>query len=93
MAGRAGRRGKDTTGTCILTLDRAFGKVPDAEEFEEILTSKGTHLESKLKLSYQMALNVVKSEDVMINDLLKLSFFENEAEKERQKATVKAQWL
>lgn len=29
MAGRAGRRGKDPTGTCILTLDRAFGKIPD----------------------------------------------------------------
>lgn len=52
MAGRAGRRGKDTTGTCVLTLDRAFGKVPDIDDFEDILTSKGTHLESKLRLSY-----------------------------------------
>lgn len=52
MAGRAGRRGKDTTGTCVLTLDRAFGKVPDIDDFESILTSKGTHLESKLRLSY-----------------------------------------
>lgn len=52
MAGRAGRRGKDTVGTCLLTIDRSFGKVPDFDEFETVLTSKGTHLESKLKLSY-----------------------------------------
>lgn len=52
MAGRAGRRGKDLTGTCILNLDRAFGKIPAAEDFESILGSAGSRLESKLKLSY-----------------------------------------
>lgn len=40
-----------------------------------------------------MALNVVKSEDVMINDILKLSFFENENEKERVLATDRSQKL
>lgn len=30
-----------------------------------------------------MALNVIKAEDVMIDDILKLSFYENENEKER----------
>lgn len=84
MAGRAGRRGKDTVGTCLLTIDRQFGKIPNFDEFESVLTSRGTHLESKLKLSYQMALNVIKSEDVMINDILRLSFFENENEKIRK---------
>jgi len=30
-----------------------------------------------------MTMNVVKSDDMHINDLLKTSFFENESEKER----------
>lgn len=40
-----------------------------------------------------MALNVIKSEDVMINDILRLSFFENENEKIRKQAAAKMQAL
>jgi superfamily II RNA helicase len=93
MAGRAGRRGKDTTGFSIITLDRAFGKIPRKEDFDNLLENKGTPLESKLKLSYQMTLNVMKSDDVQISDLLKKSFFENESEKERAYATASAQQM
>lgn len=93
MAGRAGRRGKDTNGYCLLNIDRAFGKPPTLDDFEKILENKGTPLESKLKLSYSMTLNVVKSDDVQINDLLKTSFFENESEKERALAADRAQRL
>ena len=45
-----------------------------------MLASKGTPLESKLKLTYQMALNVMKSEDMFIQDVLKTSFLESENE-------------
>jgi superfamily II RNA helicase len=60
MAGRAGRRGKDATGSCLLAIDRSFGRIPTVDDFTEILTSRGTRLESKLKLSYQITLNVVQ---------------------------------
>jgi superfamily II RNA helicase len=89
MAGRAGRRGKDPTGSCILNLDRSFGKLPIIQELERLLENKGMPLESKLKLSYAMTLNVMKSDDIGIKDLLKSSFFENENEKERSTATLK----
>ena len=65
MAGRAGRRGKDPTGSCLLNLDRSFARtLPTLEDFESLLENRGTPLESKLKLSYSMALNVIKSEDI-----------------------------
>jgi len=59
MAGRAGRRGKDPKGTCLLAIDPSFGRIPEADNFKEILASRGTMLESKLKLSYQMTLDIV----------------------------------
>lgn len=90
MAGRAGRRGKDPTGTCLLNLDRAFGKMPILDDFEALLENRGTPLESKLKLSYSMTLNLIKSEDVQIGDLIKTSFYENENEKERSEAADRA---
>lgn len=52
MAGRAGRRGKDSTGSCLLLVDKNIGRMSEADDFLEILTSKGTRLESKLKLTY-----------------------------------------
>jgi superfamily II RNA helicase len=61
MAGRAGRRGKDATGSCLIALDRNFTRnIPTIDDFERILENKGTPLESKLKLSYTMTMNVVK---------------------------------
>jgi len=44
MAGRAGRRGKDPTGTCLLSIDRAFGKPPTFQDFEQLLENRGTPL-------------------------------------------------
>lgn len=91
MAGRAGRRGKDTTGSCLICLDRGFSRnIPTLEDFEKLLENKGTPLESKLKLSYNMTMNVVKSETMVIDDLLKQSWFENESEKERSDASKRA---
>jgi hypothetical protein len=53
MAGRAGRRGKDQTGACLIALDRAFTRnIPTLDDFEKLLENKGNPLESKLKMSY-----------------------------------------
>lgn len=51
------------------------------EDFERLLENKGTPLESKLKLSYSMTMNVMKSDSIMIEDMLKVSWFESENEK------------
>ena len=50
-------------------------------------------LESKLKLGYQMILNVLKQEDENITDIIKLSFFENETEKQKDLAIVRKSQL
>jgi len=94
MAGRAGRRGKDATGSCLIALDKSFGRqIPTLDDFERLLENKGTPLESKLKLSYAMTMNVMKSESIMIEDMLKVSWFESESEKDRIDATRKANQL
>ena len=94
MAGRAGRRGKDEVGSCLIALDRGFGRnIPTVDDFEKLLENKGTPLESKLRLSYSMTMNVVKSESMLIDDLLKSSWFENENEKERVDASRNANVL
>ena len=91
MAGRAGRRGKDQTGSCVICLDRSFGRtIPTVDDFEKLLENKGTPLESKLKLSYSMTMNVMKSDSIMIEDMLKVSWFESENEKERTDAMRRA---
>jgi antiviral helicase SKI2 len=88
MAGRAGRRGKDATGSCLICLDKSFGRqIPTLDDFERLLENKGTPLESKLKLSYAMTMNVMKSDSIMIEDMLKVSWFESESEKDRIDAT------
>jgi superfamily II RNA helicase len=72
MAGRAGRRGKDTTGSCLLLIDKMFARtLPTLDDFERLLENKGTPLESKLKMSYNITMNVIKSESMIIDDLLK----------------------
>ena len=91
MAGRAGRRGKDQTGSCLICLDKSFGRQsPSLDDFERLLENKGNPLESKLKLSYSMTMNVMKSESMVIEDILKVSWFENESEKERNDALKEA---
>ena len=64
MAGRAGRRGKDPTGYCLINLDRNYSKIPTLQDFEQLLENKGTPLESKLRLSYALTLNVMKSDEI-----------------------------
>lgn len=78
MAGRAGRRGKDTTGTSILYIDSSFGNIPTQQDLEQMLESKGQPLESKLNLSYKLILNIAKTQNLNITEILNKSFFENE---------------
>ena len=75
----------------MICLDRSFGRtIPTLDDFERLLENKGTPLESKLKLSYSMTMNVMKSDSIMIEDMLKVSWFESESEKERTDAMRRA---
>ena len=56
MAGRAGRRGKDDRGTCILMLDKKL----DKEELVHMTCGTGSALMSEFKLTYYSILNLLR---------------------------------
>lgn len=86
MAGRAGRRGKDSQGASILCIDENLGKVPSADEYKEMMDSGGQALESKLKLTYKTNLNVLNQEGQEIDHIIKNSFFQNATEQQKANA-------
>jgi superfamily II DNA/RNA helicase len=75
MAGRAGRRGKDTVGTVILAN---FSDIPQHAEvtFKTLLTGTATKLTSQFRLSYNMILNLLRVNDLSVEDMIKRSFSE-----------------
>lgn len=56
MSGRAGRRGKDDRGVCIMMVDESM----DAFTCKEIVTGKPSPLLSSFKLSYYTLLNLMR---------------------------------
>ncbi|GFS05858.1 helicase SKI2W [Elysia marginata] len=73
MAGRAGRRGLDTTGTVILLCK---GDVPEMSELHKMMLGKPTSLESQFRLTYTMILNLLRVEQLRVQDMIKRSFSE-----------------
>ncbi|GFO05994.1 helicase ski2w [Plakobranchus ocellatus] len=73
MAGRAGRRGLDTTGTVILLCK---GDVPEMSELHRMMLGKPTSLESRFRLTYTMILNLLRVEQLRVQDMIKRSFSE-----------------
>lgn len=70
MSGRAGRRGKDSMGVCILMVDQKME--PDVAK--GMLKGNMNPLNSAFHLSYNMLLNVMLIEDINPEDLIKKSF-------------------
>ena len=75
MAGRAGRRGKDLTGTVIL-LCKAL--VPDLIDLQAMMLGKASQLESQFRITYSMVLNLLRArEQLGIENILEKSFGEH----------------
>ena len=77
MSGRAGRRGKDIKGTVIMFFKDA-GKLPSAHNLQNIVQSKPFELASKFRIRYNQIVNVLNTEGMDINEIMKKSFMENQ---------------
>ena len=77
MAGRAGRRGLDPVGTVIIA---AWENFPTETITRNLLTGKATKLESQFRLTYGMILNLLRVEDLRVEDMLMRSFAEFHAQ-------------
>ncbi|GLJ42713.1 hypothetical protein SUGI_0885500 [Cryptomeria japonica] len=91
MAGRAGRRGLDEVGIVILIC---WDEVPEESDLKHLITGKPTKLESQFRLTYSMILNLLRVEDLKVEDMLKRSFAEFHAQQalyEQQKQLQKGE--
>ncbi|XP_070532118.1 superkiller complex protein 2-like [Ptychodera flava] len=81
MAGRAGRRGLDTTGTVFILCK---GDVPEMADLHKMMLGKPTKLESQFRLTYSMILNLLRVEALRVEDMMKRSFSEFHTQKDRK---------
>lgn len=73
MAGRAGRRGLDKVGTVVVA---AWTDIPAEYDLNKLLTGVPKRLESQFRLSYNMILNLLRVNDLSVEDMIKRSFSE-----------------
>eukprot|EP01040_Poterioochromonas_malhamensis_P007703 gene7704-8318_t len=73
MAGRAGRRGLDKFGTVIIT---AWNDLPPELTIKTLLTGRPTLLSSQFRLRYNMILNLVRVNNLTVQQMIKRSFTE-----------------
>lgn len=75
MAGRAGRRGHDTTGTVIVMCRN---EVPHFNDLKPMMCGGAQTLESKFKVTYSMLLNLRRvNESVTVEAMMRKSFKES----------------
>ncbi|XP_057289644.1 SKI2 subunit of superkiller complex protein-like [Hydractinia symbiolongicarpus] len=73
MAGRAGRRGLDSTGMVIMLCK---GDVPETSDLHKMLLGTPTKLVSRFRLTYYMILNLLRVKQLTVQDMMKRSFAE-----------------
>ncbi|KAK2705314.1 superkiller complex protein 2-like [Artemia franciscana] len=73
MAGRAGRRGLDSTGTVLILCK---DNVPELESLHKMMLGKPQKLESQFRVTYSMILNLLRGKQLKVQDMMKLSFSE-----------------
>ncbi|XP_045833561.1 DExH-box ATP-dependent RNA helicase DExH9 isoform X2 [Trifolium pratense] len=77
MSGRAGRRGIDDRGVCILMIDEKM----EPSTAKSMVKGAADSLNSAFHLSYNMILNQMRSEDGDPENLLRNSFFQFQADR------------
>ncbi|VVC40611.1 Helicase, C-terminal,DEAD/DEAH box helicase domain,P-loop containing nucleoside triphosphate [Cinara cedri] len=81
MAGRAGRRGHDPSGTVIIM---ATEQLPHDRELTNMMLGKSAKLESQFKVSYSIILNMFKKKNSdTLEDILSNSFIEADRAKKK----------
>ena len=78
MSGRAGRRGLDTKGVCILMANKKM----EHDVAKNILQGNSDSLKSSFHLKYNMLLNLLKLQDYKQEFLIKKSFKQLQNDKE-----------
>ncbi|XP_077599732.1 superkiller complex protein 2 [Stigmatopora nigra] len=74
MAGRAGRRGLDATGTVIILCKAGVHEMSD---LHVMMLGKPTTLHSQFRLTYSMILNLLRVEALHVTDMMRRSFSES----------------
>ncbi|KZT08600.1 antiviral helicase [Laetiporus sulphureus 93-53] len=78
MAGRAGRRGLDPTGTVVIV---ANDTLPEQSTLNGMILGKPSNLQSQFRLTYNMILNLLRVEALRVEEMIKRSFSENSSQK------------
>lgn len=90
MAGRAGRRGLDTTGTVIILCKN---EVPESSELHAMMLGQPTKLSSQFRVTYSMILNLLRVEHLRVEDMMKRSFGEDHQQSKLGQVREKLQQL
>lgn len=79
MAGRAGRRGLDEVGTVLIYPSAV--DFPSESDVKTVLTGKPKPLRSQFRLTYNMILNLLRIEELRVEDVMARSFSEAPAQR------------
>lgn len=74
---RAGRRGKDETGTVLLLCK---GDVPESSQLQAMMLGRPTELQSRFRVTYSMILNLKAQANKRVEDMMRDSFRENSSQ-------------
>lgn len=91
MAGRAGRRGLDPTGTVIIM---AGDSLPEQTTLHAVMLGTPGKLSSQFRLTYNMILNLLRVEALKVEEMIKRSFSENASQRllpEQQKKVIESE--
>ncbi|XP_056287810.1 helicase SKI2W [Pseudoliparis swirei] len=85
MAGRAGRRGLDPTGTVIILCKAGVHEMAD---LHVMMLGKPSTLQSQFRLTYTMILNLLRVEALRVTDMMRRSFSENHRDTPTQEKRI-----
>ncbi|KAM8885057.1 superkiller complex protein 2 [Synchiropus picturatus] len=86
MAGRAGRRGLDATGTVLILCKSG---VQEFSELHQMMLGKPTVLHSQFRLTYNMILNLLRVENLRVTDMMRRSFSESHKDNQANETRIK----